>query len=84
MIYNPTRVLDALDEGASSVMRFDDGRIILIQRHVFRSDVVGESDIFTIPDERVSPTFFSHRFVDSWRASGLKGFEFKLVWASPN
>lgn len=84
MIYNPTRVLDALDDAASSVMRFSDGRIMLIQRHVFRSEVVGENDIFTIPDERVSPTFLSHRFVDRWKASGLKGIEFKQVWASSN
>lgn len=84
MIYNPTRVLDALDESASSIMRFPDGRIMLIQKHVFRSDVVGENDIFTIPTERVSPTFLSHRFVDRWKASGLKGLEFKQVWAAPN
>lgn len=83
VIYNPTRVLDALDEAASSVMRFDDGRIMLIQRHVFRSEVVGENDIFTIPDERIAPTFLSHRFVDRWKASGLKGLEFKQVWAAP-
>jgi hypothetical protein len=83
-IYNPTRVLDALDEAASSVMRFPDGRIMLIQKHVFRADVIGENDIFTMPEERVRPTFFSHRFVDRWKASGLKGLEFKQVWASPN
>jgi hypothetical protein len=80
VIYNPTLVIDALDEEASSLMRFDDGRIMLIQNYVFRSDIVGENDIFTIPSERVSPTFFSHRFVDLWIASGLRGLEFKQVW----
>src|SRR5690606_34836725 len=84
MIYNPTLVLDALDESASSIMRFPDGRIMLIQKHVFRSDVVGENDIFTIPTERVSPTFLSHRFGDRWKASGLKGVEFRHVWAAPD
>jgi hypothetical protein len=84
VIYNPSRVIDALDEAASSVMRFPDGRIMLIQKHVFRGDVVGESDIFTIPEKRVRPIFLSHRFVDRWKASGLKGLEFKQVWASPN
>lgn len=82
VIYNPTRVLNALDETASSVMRFSDGRIMLIKKHVFHGDVVGENDIFTIPTKRVSPTFFSHRFVDRWKASGLKGVEFKKIWES--
>jgi hypothetical protein len=31
----------------------------------------------------VSPIFVSHRFVDRWEASGLKGLEFKQVWAPP-
>jgi hypothetical protein len=84
VIYNPTQVLDALDEAASSVMRFADGRIMLIQKHVFRTDVVAENDIFTIPGDRVSPTFLSHRFVDQWKANGLRGLEFKQVWARPH
>ncbi len=83
VIYNPTRVLDALDEAASSVLRFSGGRIMLIQRHVFQADVVRTIDIFKIPNLRASPTFLSHRFVDRWKASGLKGLEFKQVWASP-
>jgi hypothetical protein len=84
VMYNPTRVIDAFDEAASSVLRFSGGRIMLIQRHVFRADVVGEIDVFKIPNLRASPTFLSHRFVDRWKASGLKGLEFKQVWAPPN
>lgn len=84
VMYNPTRVIDALHEAASSVRRFSGGRIMMIQRHVFRADVIGEIDVFKIPNLRVSPTFLSHRFVDRWKASGLKGLEFKQVWAPPN
>lgn len=80
-MYNPTRVLDALNEEASDVMRFGGGRIMMIKRHVFRQDVIREIDIFKIPSLRVSPTFVSHRFVDLWRSTGLKGLEFKQVWA---
>ena len=80
-MYNPTRVVNALDEGASSVLRFADGRIMVIQRHVFRADVVRQIDIFKIPNLRVSPTYVSHRFVDQWEVFGLKGLEFKQVWA---
>ena len=83
-IYNPTRVIDALDEAASSVQRFDDGRIILIQRHVFRAQMVRDIDIFKIPSLRVSPAFASQRFVDRWNESGLRGLEFRRVWSSPS
>lgn len=84
VVFNPTRVLNALDEAASTIMRFDDGRIMLIQKHAFRGDVVGKNDIFTIPNERAAPTFLSHRFVDRWNASGLTGLEFKRLWSPPN
>ena len=83
LIYNPIRVIDALDEGMSSVLRFSDGRIMMIKRHVFRHDIVQDVDVFKIPYLRVSPTFVSQRFIEVWEASGLKGLEFKEVWA-PN
>ena len=82
MIYNPTRLLDALDEGASTGLRVD-GRIIWIKRHMFRPDVIKGNDIFKIKTLRVSPTFVSQRFVDLWNSAGLKGLEFKQIWA-PN
>lgn len=83
-MYNPTRLIDALDEAASSVLRFNDGRIMLIQRHVFRADGVRGIDVFKIPNLRVSPTFVSQGFVDRWHESGLKGLEFERVWVSPD
>lgn len=82
-IYNPTRVLDALDESAASVLRFEDGRIMMIQRYAFKEAVVRNADVFKIRGMRVSPTFVSQAFVDRWSASGLKGLEFKKVWSLP-
>lgn len=84
LVYNPARLIDALDEARSSVLRFGDGRIMTIRRHVFRADLVHNVDVFKIPNLRVSPTFVSRRFVDRWRASGLSGLEFKEVWTPPN
>jgi len=83
LIYNPIRVIDALDERASSVLRFRDGRIMMIKRHVFRHDIVRDVDVFKIPSLRVSPTFVSQRFIEAWEVSGLKGLEFQEVWV-PN
>ena len=83
-VYNAARLVDALDESASSVRRFKDGRIMMVERYVFRAAAVRGIDAFKIPHLRVSPTFLSQRFVDRWNESGLKGLEFKQVWASPN
>lgn len=83
-IYNATRIVDALDESASSVLRFSNGRIMLVQRYVFRAEAIDDIDVFKIPNLRVSPTFLSQHFVDRWKTSGLRGLEFKQVWAEPN
>jgi len=79
-LYNPTRVLDALDEAASAVRRFSSGRIMVVDRHVFRPDVVRGVAIFKIPNLRRSPTFLGHAFVERWEAAGLKGLQFEEVW----
>lgn len=80
-IFNPTRVVDALDEAASSVLRFSDGRIMRISRYGFRADAIRGLLFFKIPNLRVSPTFVSERVVELWRAAGMRGLEFKQVWA---
>jgi hypothetical protein len=83
VLYNATRVVDALDEAASAISRFDDGKIMMVRRHVFRRDLLRGIDIFKIPSLRVSPTFVNRVFVDAWEASGATGLRFKQVWA-PN
>lgn len=80
LMYNATRVLDALDERTSTIRRFAGGGIMMIERHVFRPDVLGTMDIFRIPNLRVSPIFLSRRFVDLWSSAGLKGLDFRSVW----
>lgn len=79
-VFNPTRVVDALDEEASSVMRFDDGELMGITRHVFQPDVMQGADIFKIPNLRSSSTYVSDRIVNLWNSSGLRGLEFQKVW----
>ncbi|HEX5749059.1 MAG TPA: DUF1629 domain-containing protein [Archangium sp.] len=81
-LFNPTRVIDALDEAASSVLRFSDKQIMRINRHVFRSDAIRDVHFFKIPNLRVSPTFVSEHVVELWKTSGLRGLEFKQVWSS--
>jgi hypothetical protein len=82
VILNVTRILDALDEDASGVVRFSNGRIMRITRYAFRPDVVSGVDIFKIPNLRISPTYVSDRFVERFKAAGLRGLVFNTVWSS--
>jgi len=82
-IYNVMRIVNALDESASSVVRLKSGRITMVERYVFRPELLDGVDIFKIPNLRVSGTFVSRTFVDAWQSSGFVGLRFEQVWA-PN
>ena len=81
-VFNATRVLDALDEQASAVTRFSSGRLMRVNRYVFRATAIGGLDIFKIPSLRVSPIFVSERVVEAWSLAGLRGLVFTKVWSS--
>jgi len=82
VIFNVTRVIDALDEQASTIARFpSSGRIMAIERYVFHPEIVAGVDIFKIPTMRFCPTFVSDRFVEAWTSAGLRGLDFPLVWS---
>ncbi len=82
VVFNSTRVIDALDENASRLLRFSNGRIMRVTRYAFRPETVCAVDIFKIPSLRVSPTFVSDRFVRAWKSSGLRGLVFNKVWSA--
>lgn len=72
-------IIDALDEALSAVVRFPTGRIMMVDRYVFREDVLAGVDLFMIPNLRVSPTFVSGHFVERWKTLALRGLEFQEV-----
>jgi hypothetical protein len=75
---NVTRVLDALDQEKSSILRIPGtNRIMDIKKAVFRDELLQGVDIFRLP-HRASPTYVSQRFVDAVAAAGLEGLEFKV------
>jgi hypothetical protein len=78
-LFMTKRRLHALDENASSITRFRDGRIMRVDRHVFREDIVGEHPVFML-EQDPGCLFFSKRFVDLWHAAELTGIEFRQVW----
>jgi hypothetical protein len=79
-IFNATRVVDALDEGSSSLSRFSGGRIMRATRYALVAEAIAGVEIFRIPNLRVSPTFLSERIVQTWHSAGLRGLEFRRIW----
>lgn len=75
VLYNPTRVIDALDDEKSDIARFDSGRIMAIDKHVFRPDKIADFDVFKLP-MRGSATYVNQRFADRWASHGLTGLDF--------
>lgn len=80
VVYNPLHVVDALDETVSSVLKFEDGRIMWVQKHAFRKEVIQGLPIFKVTSLQPSPVFMNEEFVRRWHAAGLKGLEFRQVW----
>ena len=84
-VYNPLSVIDALDERASTVIRFSESKQIMhIKEHSFRNNIIGQRATFKIPNLRVSPIFVTEPFIDMWQSKKLSGLEFDMVWRSDN
>jgi hypothetical protein len=79
-LFNATTVLDALDEGRSEIIRFDDGDILNIERYVFHQEVIGNSLIFKLP-YRASNLYMQAGFIEQINAMELCGIGFELVWS---
>ena len=76
------RVVDALDEAKSSLMKFPGtNRIMRIKKVAFDPSAVGDADLFRLP-HRASSTYVSERFVERVRAAGLRGLVFNKVWSA--
>lgn len=74
------RVIDALDEAHSSLMRFPGtNRIMRIKRAAFFASAIEGADLFRLP-HRASSTYVSDRFVGRVKSAGLRGLIFNKVW----
>ncbi len=83
-LLRPRWTIDALDEAASDIWRFDNGRIGAIRKHVFKEEAFDGQAIFYIPRIKVSTCYVTDRFVDAWNKAGLTGLAPKLLWESPS
>lgn len=82
-MFNITRLSEALDEDGSEIERFDDGRIMWIDRYAFHAELLAGETIFKLAPDPI------HRYVtDAFRRrveqAGLTGFVWdKRVWPAP-
>lgn len=82
-LWNVTRMLDAMDEDASDLLRFpSSGRIMVVNRWAFRADVVADAVAFKIPQMPVAYTFVTDAFMQRVQEERLVGFEPRAVWSA--
>lgn len=94
-VFNATTVVDALDEQHSEfkpLQELDPDLFwdstpdeMRVTRHEFFSEKIADLSIFRIPfgaNYAINYPLVTDRFVQRVAASGLKGFEFQLLWSS--
>jgi hypothetical protein len=79
-VYNVTRVIDALSEGACELERFRDGRVMRIERHEFHPEPLLGAAVFKVPQVRI-PVFVTERFAHRVADAELSGFRWTMLWS---
>jgi hypothetical protein len=78
-MFNVCRVIEALDEGSSKVVRFpSSGRVMKIDQYVFYPGLVTGQRAFKVPQTRT--LFLGQEAVEAIAAADLSGPAFELVW----
>jgi hypothetical protein len=78
---NVLRLVDALDEEKSKILRSSDtGRILMIHRHSLFGERLGP-EVFKLSSTPRGWVYFTEAFTSRVQATSLKGINFKLVWA---
>jgi hypothetical protein len=82
-VFHVTHVVDALDEGASDVLRSSDDPdvVLMIHKHIFQPAKLTVDWMFKLPQSRGRGAIYvTDPFVNMIRASGLTGLDFKRLW----
>jgi hypothetical protein len=82
-VLNVTRIIDALDESNSEIIRFEgSSRILNIHDYVFVKERLVDIMIFKIPQMTDHNIFVTDQFLKRVKSARLKGFWFPLLWSS--
>ena len=81
---NVTKIIDALDEARSDVLRSaETGRILVVWKHVFRAEALGGAEVFRLPEAHSNLIYVTDAFAERLASSGLEGLTLVQLWA-PN
>jgi len=75
--FNPTRIVDVVDEKNSTIVYFPDGGIMDIDHYVLRADAKELPPIFRIPQLVRNTTYVSDEFIARVNECKLTGFCFQ-------
>ena len=75
--FNPTRIVDVVDEEKSTIAYFSDGGLMDIDHYVLRPDVKELPPIFRIPQLVANTTYVSDEFIARVNECKLTGFRFQ-------
>jgi hypothetical protein len=78
-VLNVCRVVDALDEERSELVRFGTGRIMKIKRAAFREEALAEAHIFKLPQMLRGSIYLTENIVQQIRHAQLQGIDFRIV-----
>jgi hypothetical protein len=79
--FNPLRLVDALNEEHSQLVRFEDGRVMLVERYEFQPDRLNRYVLFKIPQE-TARIYVTDEFVNRVKETSLTGFLFRHLWSN--
>ena len=75
--FNPTRIVDVVDEEKSTIAYFSSGRLMDIDHYVLRADAKELPPIFRIPQLVRNTTYVSDEFIARVNECKLTGFRFQ-------
>lgn len=82
-LYNVTETVDALDEGASQILRFKSGKPMHIESYAFVPDRVEDAGFFRLdPRWPASPVFATARAANKILQAGAVRVRFSRAWSN--
>ncbi len=81
VVFNATRVVNALDLERSRIARFpSSGQIMNVESFAFDDSRLSNERVFKVPELLNDAVFVTEHVVEAVRKNDLKGVGFKLVW----
>ena len=77
-VFNCDLLEDALDEEKSEFVRFDSGKVMMVEKHVFKNTIPESRIMFRIPYTN-NPIIVTDKFIEYYNANNYNGMNFKKL-----